>query len=569
MSLTKEAALVALLFAALAVGSTWPLAADLDGQILMSSERFDGYGTIWLGEHVWRALTGDAQLLHAMEMNHPEGLDLRLADSFVYGLLFVPLRAVMPSVAAFNIYALISLAGTGLAGWWLARGPLGTRTLPALVCGIVVAFNAAMLNYRIEGEAYLLGSWCLPLLAGLLVLAGRGSVRAGAGAGACLAVLAWSSGYLAIDGAFIAAAIAPLSVLAGQRRGIALPALAFVVVALVLIAPLASMVGAGLENALDARFRADEAPLANITADSVSLSSMIAVLPETAFLRQGRLSYAGLAPLVLGAGALLVVPWRKWLPWAGVALAGLVLALGPYLRLTDADLGVGLTLPYAALAGLSESFTAYRMPIRFLAVSALGMGALLALFLDQLATVGVGRRLRIPIAAAVVLDCLVMNGFALERTLTPVEIPDGYERLSKRGAVFDLWGPDRQMLRHAGLSAFYQTAHGQPVVADFTRIESPQTMLGERLGVALAVGEQDDAHELLQVLAGLGVSDVALHADTFRSDDAAAIRARLRILATPTSRDPGGVEIYTLPERLEGMSQDEALAHIANWSDDA
>ena len=563
----REALAVSALFLVLAVATTWPLALDLDGQLLMSSERFDGYGTLWLGEHVFNAARGEAQLLHATELNHPQGLDLRLADSFVYGILFVPLRALLGDpVSAFNVYALGSLAGTGVAGWWLARGPLGTSRLAAVCCGLVVAFNAAMLNYRIEGEAYLLGSWCLPLLAGLLVLAGRGSVKAGAGAGLCLAVLAWSSGYLAIDGALIAACVVPLSIAAGQRTGIARPALAFAVVALLLIAPLASMVGAALETALDARLKADEAPLANITADSVSLSSLIAVLPETAFMRQGRISYIGLAPLVVGAGALLVTPWRKWLPWAGVALAATVLSLGPYLRLTDADLGEGLALPYAALATLSDSFTAYRMPIRFLAVTAVGLGPLVALFLDRLREIEAGRGLIAALAAAIAVDVLWVSGFALDRTITPISIPDGYDQLSGRGAVFDLWGPDRQMLRHAGLTAWYQTRHGQPTVVDFTRIESPQTVLGERLGVALAVGDQDEALEVLEVLAGLGVTDLAVHTASFRDDDAASIRARLRVLATATSREPADIEIYTLPSSLQGLSEDEALARVAEWS---
>lgn len=567
MPLRREAILAGLVFMALAIGVTWPLAADLDGQILMSSERFDGYGTIWLGEHVWRAVQGEVPLWLAPEMNHPNGLDLRLADSFVFAVLYVPLRAVSSPVAAFNLFALLGLAGTALAGWWMARGPLGLRPLPAWICGLIVAFNSAMLNYRIEGEAYLLGSWCLPLLAGLLVLAGRGSVRAGAGAGVCLAVLAWSSGYLAIDGAILAGVFVPLSILAGQRRGIVWPAVAFACAALVLIGPLAAMVGSALETALVARTKVDEAPLANITADSVSLSSLIAVLPETAFLRQGRLSYVGLAPLVLASGALLIADRRQTVPWLGVAVAAIVLSLGPYLRLTDADLGPGLPLPYAGLVGLSDTFLAYRMPIRFLAVAAVGLGALAALFLDRLDKNGVGRALRWPLAGAVVFDVLVLNGFALDRTITPVEHPSAYEDLSGKGAVFDLWGPDRQLLRHAGVTAFHQTAHGQPVVADFTRIESPQAVVGQRLGVALAVGELSEAEELLQTLVGLGVSDLVVHMDTFQTVDANAIRARLRILATPRSREAADVEVYVLPDRLAGVSQDEALARIAEWSE--
>lgn len=564
-----EGVLVFGLFLALTLASTWPLASDLDGQLLMAQGRFDGFGTVWLGEHFHRALTSDATLFAGMEMNHPNGIDLRLADSFLYGFVYVPLRMVLSPAAAFNVFALGSIAATATSGWWLARRALGTALLPALVCGFIVAFNAPMFNYRVEGEAYLLGGFLLPLLAGHLWLAGKGSWRNGAYAGAVFGLLAWSSGYYAIDGVFLAAALVVAAIAAGDRKGIAAPALAFVVVALLLVGPLAHMVSAGLEGALEARFRADEDPLLNVSADSVSLSSMLAVLPNTAHLRQGRLSYIGMAPLIVAGAALITIGWRKSLPWLSIAGAGVVLSLGPFLRLTDL-VTADVELPYAWLVEWSRTLLAYRMPIRFLSVAAVGLGALAALLMDQLRREGLGWGWRGAISACIVFDGLIMTGFAVDETVTPVEIPEAYTRLTRRGAVFDLWGRDTLMLRYAGLSAWYQAHHGQPVLADFTRVGDDQTVIGERLALAILAEDDEAATEALEVLYGLGVSDVVLHSESFRREDSATIRAALKRLATaiPGAGDDS-TQVYAIPSRYEGMDQDAASARVHAWAEEA
>ncbi|MEO2169222.1 MAG: methylmalonyl-CoA mutase family protein, partial [bacterium] len=67
--------------------------------------------------------------------------------------------------------------------------------------GLIMAFNSLMHTYRIEGEAYLLAGFFLPLYAGNLIrLATRLRVKDGILAGLMLGALGWSSGYYAIDG---------------------------------------------------------------------------------------------------------------------------------------------------------------------------------------------------------------------------------------------------------------------------------------------------------------------------------------------------------------------------------
>ncbi|HJN77986.1 MAG TPA: hypothetical protein QGF58_29000 [Myxococcota bacterium] len=553
---------------ALAVVATWPLATDISSQLLMSPTRFDGYGTVWLGEHFCRAFLGDEAWLDSDLVASPFGLDLRLADSFLYGLLFPVLRLGLSASAAFNAFGLLSITGTGLAGWWLARRALGTGPLAAMACALTCAFNSAMLNARIEGEIYLLAAFLLPLFAGLLLQAvERTSLRRGALAGVALGLLAWSSGYFAIDGAVIGTCIG-ISALLIHGRGALKPGVVAILVAVLVAAPVAWMVGSGLEAALESRFPSGHDVLANVAMDSASVSGLFAPYPATAHLRQGRVTYIGLAPLLFGCAALVCVPRRRVLPWLSIALTATVLALGPMLRFDDQSSG-SITMPYAWLAWVSRAWLAYRMPIRFLLVSSLGLGALTALLLEQLRREGLPRTWRFLLLALVGVDALVMTGSTIDHTVTPAAVPVGYDHLSRRGAVLDLWGHDRMLLKYAGLSAYYQVEHGQPSLADFTRAGDAQSVLSKRLALALFDEQEERITELLSLMKGLGVSDVVLHPGSFVEADAlqlrAALRTRLVLIYAPDDADD--VEVFVLPKFIEAMPAEDAQEQLRMWMD--
>lgn len=515
----------------LVVLASWPLILDLDGSLFFHEKRFDGYGTVWFGEHSWRSLKGETPWLSTTAVAWPDGLDLRQADSFLYGLLYAPFRLFLSPVASFNAFSLLAIAATGAAGYWMAAVPLRSPGLAAFGCGAIMAFNSLMHTYRIEGEAYLLAGLFVPLLAGHLVLAARtGRPEAGLKAAVALGALAWSSGYYAVDGALVALVLG-LSLLAlepgepvERRRW---PAVAtFSLGSLALIVPLAVVVLGALSEAVGAR-AGDEDPLVNVAMDAVSLSGILVPYPETAFLRQGRIHYLGAVGISLALVAVTVRRPRETLPWVLVALTGTVLSLGPSLRLDDLDPG-GASLPYAWLYELVPGILAYRMPARFMALTYLGLGALSALLLARLAEEGLGRGARTALVGLLLLDGLVFTGFSVDTTEAPAQVPSGYDSLSGEGAVLDLWGRDREMLKYAGLSAFYQAHHGQPSMTDFTRGGSPQEVLGRRLAVAVIEDREEDVREILEVLGHLGVTDIALHSASFHEADGSRLRQGLK-----------------------------------------
>ncbi|MFZ5480089.1 MAG: hypothetical protein ACOZNI_25210 [Myxococcota bacterium] len=555
-------------YAAAAVLATWPLAADPDASLLFSARRFDGYGVLWFGEHAWRVVTRGEPLWTSDTVAWPRGLDLRLADSFLFGLLYLPFRAVFSPVVAFNVFCLAAMVATAMGGWALGRA-LGGGPIAATACGFLLGFNSLMHDYRLEGEAYLLFGAPLPLFAAALARTMRGGgPGAGALAGALFGVLAWSSGYYAIDAAIVGAVLGAGLLVAGARPSPKALA-AFVGVALLTAGPMATLVlGARPEDVLAARFPAGEDPLANVAKDAVSLTGMLVPLPGSAPFRAERTTYLGMAALALAGGACVVRGWRTTLPWALVAVAGAALALGPVLKVSDADVA-GAAMPYTWLARATSAVLAYRMPVRFFAVAYVGLGALAALCLEGLAREGLAAWRRLALVGVVAVDGLLFSGAAVDRTAAPAQVPSGYAKLSGEGAVLDLFGHDRLLLRYAGRSVFYQVAHGQPTLANFTRAGDLQGEAGRRLAVALANGDLDAARSIAGVLADAGVTDLALHPASFPDSDVASIRAGLDAIAVAVPAEPPAapeddpVELWRLPAATG--PREAAIATLEGW----
>lgn len=567
----------ALIFFCLASYATWPLLSDLDSSLLFASRRFDGYGTIWLGEHFVHAWQGDVEIFHDSSVAWPFGLDLRLADSFLFGLLYPPFRVFFEPVAAFNVFCLAAITATGMGGWWLGSRVLGAGPIGGFAAGFVMAFNSLMHTYRIEGEAYLLAGLFLPLYAGALVrVATLHRIQDGFFAAAMLGALAWSSGYYAIDGMLISLIMGgalAAGAWGGIRRELWRPMLALVLGSALLLGPLAWMVGQALDGALAARFPEGQDPLSNIALDSASLSGLLVPFGGTAHLRQGRIAYAGLAAIILGCAALVPGKRRDLTPWAALAAAGLVLSLGPYLRIDDTEVG-SMPLPLAWMIDLIPSMLAYRMPIRFLALTFLGLGVLVALLLKRLRSEGLGIGWQGAILTVLVLDGLAFTGLALDETTATAEVPEGYSEVSGSGAVLDLWGHDRDLLRYAGLSAFYQIEHGQPSVTDFTQANNAQSVLSRRLGLALVQKDELVAAEVISVLKGLGVTDIAFHPGSFQDRDQARVRGGLNSICDShiqarSTDDSDRVEVFYLPDDLAALSGPEAEARLVQWLEEA
>jgi len=567
---------VTAVYALLAILATWPLVLHIEDSLNFGEDRFDGYGTIWFGEHVFRVVQGQAELLTTQEVGWPEGLSLRLADSFLFGLLYLPFRALFAPAAAFNLFTLAALASTAWSGFWLGRSALGLSRPAAFAVGLVVGFNALQHTYRVEGEAYLLAGFLLPLFAGQLWKGAQsGRFRDAVGAGLLLGLLAWSSGYFAIDGAVVGASLGVALLLASPHPRLPIVG-GFAVGAAALILPLAAVVVPVLTETIGARVDAAELGsadpvldlLRNISYDSANLAGWWFPDPDTVHLRQQRLFYLGWPALTASVVVLARQGWRRTLPWALLAATGALLSLGPYLRLDDTMSDQGPPLPYYALVRLHSAWLAYRMPLRFLSITFVGMGVLVGFFVEAL-WARRERRAAVAFLGMLTLDGLFFTGLATDRTEAQGKVPSAYAALSGEGAVLDVFAPQSSNLRNAGLSVYYQAHHGAPTLANFTLWQDARAVLAERLALALVDGDEAQLRKVFSVLAGLGVTEVALHPGDFLPDDAAALdqalRSRCTLLQGPSVDDPDAMSLFALP-RQGALSRQAALQALAAWS---
>jgi len=275
-----------------------------------------------------------------------------------------------------------------------------------------------------------------------------------------------------------------------------------------------------------------------------------------------------MVPVLLGLSAIFMVGWRRALPWLGLSFIGVLFALGPSLKLMDADAGT-IALPYAWIVAVVPKFIAFRMPIRFLTIAFLGLGVLTAMFIDALAKEGIGRRWLAAILAMVAVDTLVFTGAMTDPTLTPVNVPVGYNQLSKQGAVLDLKGHDRFVLRDASLTIFYQLFHKQPVLADHTQAIDRQDVLARQLALALVEQKPTAIQYVLGLLHSLNVTDIAFHPKAFQDTDAVQIRKSLteHCAAVNPLPDPGNdpVEIFRIPASQNPFPAEQALDTVEGW----
>lgn len=133
-----------MLFAALAVVHTWPLASDL--QHWSRVDNGDGALNIWAVGWVGHEIVDNPLHLFDANIFHPEPLTLAYSEAMiVQGLLAAPVLALGGSaVLAYNLVLLAGFALTGTAFCWLTWRWTGSWSAGVLA-GSLAAFNAHVL----------------------------------------------------------------------------------------------------------------------------------------------------------------------------------------------------------------------------------------------------------------------------------------------------------------------------------------------------------------------------------------------------------------------------------------
>lgn len=475
------------LYAALAVGLTWPIAIHPDKYVI--SEFMDSvtafYDLWWFHQAVC--------VLHTSPwtnplIDYPDGYSMILYPMWVpYELLTLPVISALGVDGipiAFNAVALLSFAASGFAGFLLVRY-LTRDAGAALVAGIILE----ALPFRVWN----ITRWhvsCLELLALLLYfflrLVREGSRRMVIGFAVTASVLAYLSPNYTADMAMALALLLPLLLITDRDRVLnkktwaALAAAAGLTV--LLCAPLLVRLALEVIN--------QPIPLAQSDATRVPFSANLLgfITPGADLGVLGRLApllpypdpmlarahgiggyelFAGYTALVLAS---LGVVWRKReaAPFVVLAAVFLVLSLGPRLHIGAHTFA--FSAPYEWASAVLPWLKIDRTPARHAVVALVCMVALAGYGLAELRRRLPGRS-RTLTALAAALVVLEFNQAPLPLNQYP--IPDFVETIKNDkvfGSVLDLpYLPD--LKRFAGI---YQVHHGKPLAFQLTsRIDDP------------------------------------------------------------------------------------------------
>ena len=445
---------VVVLFLALAVLATWPLAADLGGQTLLGQDTMSHLWTVnWVTRHLF-----EPDKVFGGNVFHPaQHAVLRNDLSLGTALLVLPFRSVLGDpVPLYNTGLLLILAFGGWAVHALAREVTG-NLWAGVLAGVLAAFGSHQQAHVYHMNLLPIG-WLALFLLGLHRLVRAPGLASVALAGGSFAVLAQSSGYYA------AAAVVLALVFLGTRwRSFRGPQLASAgaaaLLAGLLVAPYARAFLAlqgeeGLERPVEASERLAFQPARDFTSRAYVYAPLLG--------SQGQRLFPGLLALALAG---IAVARRR--PWVGfyATATGLVLliSLGPRLQIG----GLDLPMPYRWLLAVPP-FDAMRHPYTFAAVATQTLSVLAAIGWASLS-------LAAPPWSGPLVVLLAIGetlGPAPDLRSVPPGVPEVYQALESLPP-----GPVLEVPVDEPLAMLWAARHGRPVINGVCSFVPPRTAL--------------------------------------------------------------------------------------------
>ncbi|HJQ35725.1 MAG TPA: hypothetical protein VKB93_01170 [Thermoanaerobaculia bacterium] len=459
--MSRQHAIAALVFAALALGFTWPLALNLGRAV---AEPGDAFLVIWILDWDWWATLHQPLSLFHANMLYPAKYSLAFTEN-LYGiaLLLFPFRAVgVGPIVAYNLAVIAGLALAGFGAYLLGRRL--TRSFEAgLAAGIFFAF--ARINFT--HLQHIWSGWLPLMLVALLDYAERPSRKRAALFAALVLINGLTNIHYFLFGTF---AIAVTALLLVPRREL----LIAVAAALLLLAPFLYPYAAfaKLYN------------LQRTYAESVGFSAT----PSDWIASKAAESERHVAPgalALLAAGAAFVLARKQW---PKLALATLWIAIG-----FAGSLGMNFEF-HRFLFGAVPGFRAIRVPARWSVIAYVGLAILIAL-----TTAAIARRFRwlMPLAFAIALWQAPIRWYMAR------PFPEVYRWLATtRGPIAELpMGNYAEYEYH-----LYSTSHHLPSVNG-----SAGTPVRRKLNEQWSQTPLPD--DFLDTLANAGVEHLILHAD--------------------------------------------------------
>lgn len=483
--------LLVLAYLLLAFWLTWPAATAFGSHYFTGGEKIfffpdtpDAPQNIWNFWWAARALDAGRSLWFADLLYYPEGVQMALQTLNPLAVtLALPVTLALGPTAAYNLTAIVAVALTGYAGFWLARAFAPGVVGPFLAGALLTAapFHIAKLD---SGQLNFVTMQWLVLFMLAFVHMCRGQNRRGP----LLAALAYGAvlytdWYWALVGAAFAAVWAGLSLIGAPRpRALLARCLAFGALSLALALPLLAAAGAGGESlprepnemwavytqgysadALGLFFPAARHPLWAAPAERF----LVSVAPLS--ITEGSYTAAGWTLLALAIPGAIWYGREHWRLLVAALLAWL-LAVGPTLHVLGFD--TGLPMPYRLFQAVPLLGTA-RRPNLFGVITIVVAAVFAALALARLRERLAPRGFALLLVAVAALGALELWPPARVPNVLPR--PEVFERIAaaEPGVVVDLpieSGTDSRTLIH-------QLVHGQPILRGYVARPPPYATL--------------------------------------------------------------------------------------------
>ncbi len=401
--------IVWLAFLGVAAATTWPLLYHALSRFPAGTDTLSHYWNNWW---VWQALRSGRSPYHTDYLFYPHGVSLVYKNlAWLHIIPWLGLRPLVGSVAAYNLVFLAHLALCGLTAFILVEELTGDRRA-AFLAGLIYQ----CWPYRMTQPSHpnLISTWGIPLFVLFLRRAiRRGQIRDGVWCGLSLALVGYTRWQLLIPAAVIGLAYTVLALPWRTRwamlrawRALTVAAIATIIA---LTPPLLLFAYEWKHNPAKLIIAEDERNmqtdvLAYLTPPEAHplLGRFTASAYERYYARRDSRRayspYVGVVALSLAAIGLWTTG-RQGMPWAGVAIALVALALGPVLYVNGRAYP-SVPTPYA-LASRLMVIRLIRVPDRFNVSLALPFAALAAHGAKRLL-----HRTRKPVTLAVALGAM-------------------------------------------------------------------------------------------------------------------------------------------------------------------
>jgi len=604
--------LVLLFFTTLTLLMTWPLITKINAVYAGNNEdlwtfQWDNWWTRYALQH------GDDMLFTPVQF-YPVGVSLAAHSlSFYNSLLWIPLAALLGDIAAYNITVLLTFILSGYTMYKLVEYLLGSEIreqgtvnqgsgliptfrslIPALIAGIIFAFAPYHFSQSL-GHVSLASVQWFPLLALFVLKAARETKRRNIlWIGLTTLLITATRLQFLVLGGVVFALFVLVDWLALRRewtRGAWARLIVGVAIGLVLSLPIIfPAVQLFTQAATPDELIADEQTWGqtDLAAYFVPMTyhpvfgSIVQPLYDNFVKNRAWMPYLGFVPLALAIWGALRQK-RRSLPWVAIGLFAFIMALGPFLRVSGAEL-TNIPLPYA-LIGDRFPLNILRSPDRYNLMLALALAPLAAWGVqDVLARLNarVGRQFgafnadahprRAAYAAGLLIGAIILFEYlgVPYPTIDPLPTSPFQELLARDDeeyAVLDIPLDRSDTKRYL----YYQTQHEKPTVQGrVARVPAEAYALFNRIPL-LSAWQNDilakrplDLGSQLQPLAEQNVRYIILHKDFAPPE---AITSLRNYFTLPPTYEDDQIAVYSTALAAQPAQRiTEEIGVINSWA---